>query len=186
MSLIRILQRLRVGTCMSRKLLWHYHVFLDFFFQIILFFVLRPPREYFPHMDFLFVWSFLVPLENFSLKYILFEGDVPNTAEGLHTFGWCSTFKTFEQGANFIVTDLLWHGASVFKISSEWSQLHHLLGKQMALKTFSNPDHDEIFFKMRILLVSVWDFNNTLAHAFEHATQLSKNNYTMYQYPFGL
>ena len=58
---------------------------------------------------------FYVPLKNISLIY----GDVTITGEGLQNLGLCSALKAFEQGGIFIVPHLLWHGASVFPVSSE-------------------------------------------------------------------
>jgi hypothetical protein len=45
--------------------------------------------------------------------------DVTITGEGLHNLGLCSALRAFEQGGIFIVPHLLWHGASVFLVSSE-------------------------------------------------------------------
>jgi hypothetical protein len=41
------------------------------------------------------------------------------TGEGLQNLGLCSALRAFEQGRIFIVPHLLWHGASVFPVSSE-------------------------------------------------------------------
>ena len=41
------------------------------------------------------------------------------TGEGLQNLGLCSALMAFEQGGIFIVPHLLWHGASVFPVSSE-------------------------------------------------------------------
>ena len=49
---------------------------------------------------------FYVPLENISLIW-----NVTITGEGLQNLGLCSALRAF---------DLLWHGASVFPVSSEW------------------------------------------------------------------
>jgi hypothetical protein len=46
-------------------------------------------------------------------------GDVTIAGEGLHNLGLCSALRAFEQGGIFIVPHLLWHGASVFPVSSE-------------------------------------------------------------------
>jgi hypothetical protein len=48
--------------------------------------------------------------KNFSLKY----GDVTIAGEGLQHLDLCSALKAFEQ-----VPHLLWHGTSVFPVSSE-------------------------------------------------------------------
>jgi hypothetical protein len=56
-----------------------------------LFTVLRPAQEYFTYI----------------------------TGEGLQNLGLCSALRAFEQGGIFIVPHLLWHGASVFPVSSE-------------------------------------------------------------------
>jgi hypothetical protein len=57
-----------------------------------------------------------VPLKNFSLKY----GDVTIAGEALQSLGLCSALRAFEQRGIFIVPHLLWHGTSVFPVSSEW------------------------------------------------------------------
>jgi hypothetical protein len=54
--------------------------------------------------------QFYVPLKNFSLTIV---------GEGLQNLGLCSALRAFEQGGIFIVPHLLWHGASVFPVSSE-------------------------------------------------------------------
>jgi hypothetical protein len=54
---------------------------------------------------------FYVPLKNILL--ISFAG------EGLQNLGLCSALRAFEQGGIFIVPHVLWHGASVFPVSSE-------------------------------------------------------------------
>jgi hypothetical protein len=46
-------------------------------------------------------------------------GDVTITGEGLQNLGLCSVLRAFEQGGIFIVPHLLWHGTSVFPVSSE-------------------------------------------------------------------
>jgi hypothetical protein len=46
-------------------------------------------------------------------------GDVTIAGEGLQNSGLCSALMDFEQGGIFIVPHLLWHGASVFPVSSE-------------------------------------------------------------------
>jgi hypothetical protein len=46
-------------------------------------------------------------------------GDVTTAGEGLHNLGLCSALRAFEQGGIFIVSHLLWHGTSVFPVSSE-------------------------------------------------------------------
>jgi hypothetical protein len=46
-------------------------------------------------------------------------GDVTNTGERLQNLGLYSALRAFEQGGIFIVPHLLWHGTSVFPVSSE-------------------------------------------------------------------
>jgi hypothetical protein len=46
-------------------------------------------------------------------------GDVTIAGEGLQNLGLCSALRAFEQGGIFIVPHLLWHGTSVFPVSSE-------------------------------------------------------------------
>jgi hypothetical protein len=46
-------------------------------------------------------------------------GDVIIACEGLQTLGLFSELRAFEQGGIFFEPHLLWHGASVFPVSSE-------------------------------------------------------------------
>jgi hypothetical protein len=46
-------------------------------------------------------------------------GDVTIIGEALQNLGLWSTLRALEQGGIFIVPQLLWHGASVFPVSSE-------------------------------------------------------------------
>jgi hypothetical protein len=46
-------------------------------------------------------------------------GDVTIACEGLQNLGLCSALRAFEQGGISIVPHLLWHGTSVFPVSSE-------------------------------------------------------------------
>jgi hypothetical protein len=45
--------------------------------------------------------------------------DVTIAGEGLQNLGLCSELRALEQGGIFIVPQLLWHGTSVFPVSSE-------------------------------------------------------------------
>jgi hypothetical protein len=47
------------------------------------------------------------------------NGDVNIAGEGLQNLGLCSALRAFEQWGIFIVLHLLWHGASIFPVSSE-------------------------------------------------------------------
>jgi hypothetical protein len=42
-------------------------------------------------------------------------GDVSITGKGLQNLGLCLALRAFEQGGNFIVQHLLWHGTSIFQ-----------------------------------------------------------------------
>jgi hypothetical protein len=57
---------------------------------------------------------FYVPLKNFSLIWRRHH-----CREGLQNLSLCSALRAFEQGGIFIVPHLLWHGASIFPVSSE-------------------------------------------------------------------
>jgi hypothetical protein len=46
-------------------------------------------------------------------------GDVTIAGEVLQNLSLCSALRAFEQGGVFIVSHLLWHGTSVFPVSSE-------------------------------------------------------------------
>jgi hypothetical protein len=64
---------------------------------------------------FQFVWligylRFYVPLKNFSLIWRRHHS---------RWLGLCSALTAFEQGGIFIVPHLLWHGTSVYPVSSE-------------------------------------------------------------------
>jgi hypothetical protein len=52
-------------------------------------------------------------------------GDITIAREELQHLGLCLALRVFEQGGIFIVPHLLWHGTSVFLVSSEW--LPHLV-----------------------------------------------------------
>ena len=55
-----------------------------------------------------------------SQEYFIYKyGDVTIAGEGLQNLGLCSALKAFEQEGIFIVPHLLWHGTSVFPVSSE-------------------------------------------------------------------
>jgi hypothetical protein len=66
-------------------------------------------------------WSDWLIISCFTSRSRIFHlhGDVTIAGEGLGNLGLCSTLRAFEQGGIFIVPHLLWHGASVFPISSE-------------------------------------------------------------------
>jgi hypothetical protein len=46
-------------------------------------------------------------------------GDVTIASEELQNLGLCSALRAFEQGGIFIVPHVLWHGTSVFLVSSD-------------------------------------------------------------------
>ena len=71
-------------------------------------------RLYYRLVDWLIVYGFTSCSRIFHLY-----GDVTITGEGLQNLGLCSALRTFEQGGIFLVPHLLWHGASVFPVSSE-------------------------------------------------------------------
>jgi hypothetical protein len=59
---------------------------------------------------------FYVPLKNISL---IWGHHHCWWCQGLQNLGLCSAPRAFEQGGIFIVPHLLWHGTSVFPVSSE-------------------------------------------------------------------
>jgi hypothetical protein len=74
---------------------------------------------------------FYVPLKNFSLIW------------RRHHYRWClcSALRAFEQGGIFIVPHLLWHGASVFQVSSDGPPFQSPLTiRKRMWRTYSNPD----------------------------------------------
>jgi hypothetical protein len=66
------------------------------------------------YLDWLIIYGFTSRSRIFHLY-----GDVTIAGEGLQNLGLCSALRAFEQGGIFIVPHLLWHGASVFPVSSE-------------------------------------------------------------------
>jgi hypothetical protein len=65
-------------------------------------------------IDWLIIYCFTSRSRIFHLY-----GDVTIAGEGLQNLGLCSALRAFEQGGIFIVPHLLWHGTSVFPVSSE-------------------------------------------------------------------
>jgi hypothetical protein len=65
-------------------------------------------------MDWLIIYGFTSRSNNFHLY-----GDVTIAGEELQSLGLYSALRAFEQGGIYIVPHLLWHGASVFSVSSE-------------------------------------------------------------------
>jgi hypothetical protein len=63
-------------------------------------------------------WLFIYCFTSLSRIFHLY-GDVTIASEGLQNLDLCSVLRAFEQGGIFIVPHLLWHGASVFQVSSE-------------------------------------------------------------------
>jgi hypothetical protein len=56
------------------------------------------------------------------------NGDVTIAGEGLQNLGLCLALRAFEQGGILIVPHLLWHGTSVFPVSSKGCLLRHTRG----------------------------------------------------------
>jgi hypothetical protein len=52
-------------------------------------------------------------------RFFHLHGDVTITGGGQQNLGLCLALRALEQGGNFILPHLLWHGASVFPDSSE-------------------------------------------------------------------
>jgi hypothetical protein len=52
-------------------------------------------------------------------RFFHLYGDVTVAGEGLQNVGLWSALRAFEQGGIFIVPHLLWHGTSVFPVSSD-------------------------------------------------------------------
>jgi hypothetical protein len=92
--------------------------------------------QLFQLIDWLIIYGFTSRSRIFHLY-----GDVTIAGEGLQNLGLCSAFRAFEQGGIFIVPHLLWHGTSVFPVSSEG--LPHLVASydtRGMWRTYSNPD----------------------------------------------
>jgi hypothetical protein len=76
-------------------------------------------------------------------------GDDTMAGEGLQNLGLCSVLRAFEQEGIFIVPHLLWHGASVFPVSSEGPP--HLVASCDILGDVEGlyyPDHKNIVIGM--------------------------------------
>ena len=71
------------------------------------------------YLEWLFNWLFIYCFTS-HLRIFHTYGDVSFAGEGLQNLGLCSALRAFEQGGIFIVRHLLWHGASVFPVLSEW------------------------------------------------------------------
>jgi hypothetical protein len=70
--------------------------------------------RYFWLIDWLIIYGFTSRSRIFHS-----HGDVTIAGEGLQTLGLCSALRALEQGGIFIVPHLLWHGTSVYPVSSE-------------------------------------------------------------------
>jgi hypothetical protein len=65
-------------------------------------------------IDWLIIYSFMSCSRIFNLY-----GDITIAGEGLQNLGLSLALRAFEQGGIFIMSHLLWHGTSVFPVSSE-------------------------------------------------------------------
>jgi hypothetical protein len=65
--------------------------------------------------------EWLIIIYGFTSRWKIFHlyGDVTIAGEGLQNLGLCSALRAFQQGGIFVVLHLLWHGTSVFTVSSE-------------------------------------------------------------------
>ena len=68
--------------------------------------------------DWLIDWLIIYGFTSRSRIFHLY-GDVTIAGEGLQNLGLCSALRAFKQGGIFIVPHLLWHGTSIFPVSSE-------------------------------------------------------------------
>jgi hypothetical protein len=123
-------------------------------------------------------------------------GDVIIADGGLQSLGLCSTLKAFEQGGIFNVPHLLWHGTSVFPVSSKGSPFSRLLrhtwryglsiltwiltgphsvasyDTQGMLRTYSNPDPYGVRYKRQSSVNSlVVDFTTSSHELFSSSPQ---------------
>jgi hypothetical protein len=74
----------------------------------------RSPKLYEIMIDWLIIYGFTS-----RWRIIHSYGEVTIAGEGLQNLGICSAFRAFEHGGIFIVPHLLWHGTSVFPVSSK-------------------------------------------------------------------
>jgi hypothetical protein len=88
-------------------------------------------RFYVPLNNFSLTWldwlRFYVPVKNFHF-FRLYGDRRHHCREWLQNLGLCSALRAFELGGIFIVPHLLWHGTSVFPVSSE-GLLHSVTSK---------------------------------------------------------
>ena len=73
---------------------------------------------------------------------------------------WTLTLKlrllAFKQGGIFIVSHLLWHGTSVFAVSSDGlSHLVALYDRQMVLRFYSFSNHDSFAYACLLLAIAI-------------------------------
>jgi hypothetical protein len=87
-----------------------------------LFTVSHPPQEFFTYME-----TSPLPVKGCKIEIliVIFSLYINDISKLLRNLGLCSALRAFEQGGIFIVSHLLWHGTSVFPISSEGP--HHLV-----------------------------------------------------------
>jgi hypothetical protein len=72
-------------------------------------------------LSILFIYHSLI-VYGFTSRSRIFHlyGDVAIAGEGQQNLSLCSALRAFEQRGIFIVPHQLWHGTSVFSVSSEW------------------------------------------------------------------
>jgi hypothetical protein len=70
------------------------------------------------HRYFMIDWLIIYGFTSRSLIFHLY-GNVTIARERLQNLGLCSALRALEQGGIFIVPHLLWHGTSVFPVSSQ-------------------------------------------------------------------
>jgi hypothetical protein len=100
-------------------------------------------------------------------------GDVTITGEGLQNLGLCSALRAFEQGGIFIVSHLLWHGTSVFPVSSE--------GPPHSVASYDTQGDMENLFLPRSYLYNdsvntYFFFMKRIIRAFNHSFTIELNN----------
>jgi hypothetical protein len=79
---------------------------------------------------------FYAPLKNISLIWRRHHH-----REGLQNLGLCSALRALEQGGIFIVPHLLWHGLSIFPVSSKDHPIQSPITTHKGMwRIYSNPD----------------------------------------------
>ena len=96
--------------------------------------------------DFYWFWTYFMEY-SWLINYILFKFENSSLIRRCHHCQWRAEFMlmAIEQEGIFIVSHLLWHGASVSAVSSQGpTHLVSSFDKQEVMRTYSDPDPNDI------------------------------------------